>query len=177
MSVIAAWRSLGFRIVPHTVAALGIATAAGATFACYMAAADFLVFRDVIPASMTSQLAHASALQRIAIFTPLAVIEDIVFRLLLLSIVAWALVSIAGKHDWCYWAAILASALIFYPIAHYSYLSGLQPSFATVIREIMLHGGAGVLWGLLYWRYGLLAAMCGHVAAHIVLEPLMGLLV
>ena len=37
----------------------------------------------------------------------------------------------------------------------------------TVVREIMLHGFAGILWGYLYWRYGLVAAMIGHISAHV----------
>ena len=142
-----------------------------------MVAADSLFFRDAIPASIVELTAKTSAFQRIVLFTPFAIADDLIFRLGAMSAVSWVLVLIAGKRDWCFWAAILVTALIIYPLAHYSYLAGLEPSLASVMREIMLHGGAGILWGYLYWRFGLLAAICGHVGAHLVLEPLMSLLI
>lgn len=40
----------------------------------------------------------------------------------------------------------------------------------------MLHGTAGILWGYLYWRHGLVSAITGHISAHLSLEPLLNLL-
>jgi hypothetical protein len=62
-----------------------------------------------------------------------------------------------------------------YPAFHLDYLQTLTPSALTVLREVMLHG-AGILWGYLYWRYGLVAAITGHISAHLSLEPLLSVL-
>jgi hypothetical protein len=46
----------------------------------------------------------------------------------------------------------------------------------TVVREIILHEAAGILWGYLYWRHGLIVAIAGRISAHVSLEPLLSLL-
>jgi hypothetical protein len=92
--------------------------------------------------------------------------------LILLTAIAWILVSLAGLRVWCFWAAIFLVALVAYPAFHITYLETLQPSTLVVLREILLHGAPGILWGYLYWQHGLLAAMVGHLGAHLSLESL-----
>jgi hypothetical protein len=82
----------------------------------------------------------------------------------------------AGRRAWCFWTAILVTALLVYPALHQAYLSALVRTPLTVLCEITLHGGAGILWGFLYWRHGLVSAIAGHIGAHISLEPLLSLL-
>ncbi|MER8749460.1 hypothetical protein NKH57_09295 [Mesorhizobium sp. M1050] len=170
------WRRLGLRILPGGAHPLVIAIGAGLAFGAYMALADAILFRDVTPAAQIALVAGSSALERIAHFARLAVLDELEFRLVAMSIIAWLLVSVAGKQAWCFWAAILLTALVVFPAFHLPYLSALTPSFPTALREIMLHGGAGILWGYLYWRHGLVAAIAAHVSAHLSLQPLLAIM-
>ena len=45
----------------------------------------------------------------------------------------------------------------------------------VVVRTVLLNSIAGVLFGWLYWRRGLLAAMVSHFSADIVLHVVAGL--
>jgi hypothetical protein len=142
-----------------------------------MALADGFVFRSVIPLSQIEMVSRLTAVQRIAFFAPRAVLDELIFRLILTSATAWLLVLVVGKpQPWCFWTAILVSAFGFYPATHWAYLASLDPAPLTWLREIALHGGAGFLWGYLYWRHGLAASAIGHVGAHLALQPLLGLL-
>lgn len=67
------------------------------------------------------------------------------------------------------WLAILASALLFalgHLPAAYSLIGGLDG--ATVVWVVGFNTLAGLLFGGLYWRFGLEAAMLAHALAHIV---------
>src|SRR5690242_12247763 len=108
-----------------------------------MALADALLFRSVIPASQTALVSGFSAIDRIVYFTPLAVADELIFRLVAMSLLVWTLTAVAGRRSWCFWAAILGTALLIYPALHPVYLSSLELTPSTVLREIMLHGGAG----------------------------------
>lgn len=153
-----------------------LAVAAGLAFGVCMALADALVFRSVIPASQAVLLSNLSAAGRIAYFAPFVVIEELIYRLAAMTACVWLLTKIFGPQAWCYWAAILISAVILYPAAHHAYLAALVPGALTVTREILLHGGAGVLWGWLYWRHGFCSAVVGHLSAHLSLQQLLGIL-
>ena len=39
-----------------------------------------------------------------------------------------------------------------------------------VFRALVLNGIAGTVFGYLYWRHGLEAAMIGHMSAHMVMQ-------
>src|SRR6266446_260315 len=171
------WHYLGLRILPHGgTRPLSLAIGVGLAFGVYMAMADALLFRSVIPAAQAALVSGFSALNRIAYFTPLAVLEEVESRLVLMSALVWILTVLAGPRAWCFWAAIMVTAMLFYPALHVAYLSALAPTPLTVVREIMLHSGAGIVWGYLYWRHGLVAAIAGHISAHISLQPLLSLL-
>lgn len=71
------------------------------------------------------------------------------------------------------WAAILVSALLF-GVGHLPALSAslgeLAP--ALVVRTVLLNAVAGVVFGWLYWRKSLEAAMVAHVSFHVLLVVL-----
>jgi hypothetical protein len=170
--------SLGLAVQPKNgFRSLVLAVATGLGFGTYMALSDATVFRSVVPESQTALIAASSVLQRLGIFAQGVVVEEVLFRLIIMSAVVWLLTTIAGApRKWCYWAAILLVAFVVYPLFHRSYLASLDFTALVVLREVVLHGAVGVLWGYLYWRYGFFAAVIGHISAHIALEPLRGLL-
>ncbi|RUZ81168.1 hypothetical protein EN943_01765 [Mesorhizobium sp. M7A.F.Ca.US.006.01.1.1] len=153
-----------------------IALGSGLAFGTYMALADALLFRSAIPEWQTKVVAGISTVERIAFFAPKAIFDELKFRLIAVSVLVWILTTMAGRRGWCFWIAIIFTALVIYPVFQHGYLSTLAPTPLTVLREIMLHGGAGILWGYLYWRHGLVASVVGHVSAHLALQPLLGLL-
>jgi hypothetical protein len=153
-----------------------LAVVAGLGFGAYMALADTLVFRGAVPGSQAALVATSSVLQRIAFFARGAVIDELEFQLVLMTALVWLFIALARTvRGSCYWIAILSVAFIAYPLFHLAYLASLDFTALVVLREIALHGAAGVLWGYLYWRHGFVAAALGHVSAHIALEPLLGL--
>src|SRR4051812_38892840 len=54
-----------------------------------MALSDVLFYHSVIPPSQTALLALDSAVQRMAIFVPLAALDELVFRLIMMSAAAF----------------------------------------------------------------------------------------
>ena len=104
-----------------------------------------------------------------------SLVDELVYRLIALTAIAWGLARLArGTRSKVLWAAILLAALVVYPLGNWAYFQSLDPSAMTVLRELALHGSAGVLWGWLYWRHGWLSGVTGHVSAHLALQPLLG---
>ena len=116
--------------------------------------------------------------QRLGRFVPGAMLDEIEYRLIALTASCWLLAVLTGRRGRAlYWPSILLVAFVIYPLAASGYFRELHWSGLTVAREVVLHGGAGTLWGWLYCRHGWLAGVIGHVAAHLALQPLLGLLV
>jgi membrane protease YdiL (CAAX protease family) len=70
------------------------------------------------------------------------------------------------------WTAILISGVLF-GLGHLpSYLSfGCKKSPNTIITIITLNLWASIIFGWLFWHYGLCAAMIAHALFHIVWYP------
>ncbi len=101
--------------------------------------------------------------------------EELLMRLFLVSLVAWLL----GKF-WktpeglptpgAFWCAIILVAILF-GLGHLPITSVLTPLTPLLIaRALLLNGVAGIAFGYLYWRYGLEAALLGHMSTHLVLQ-------
>lgn len=156
---------------------MALAAAAGLGFGIWMAAADSWLFASAVPASQRYMVEHVAVAERIVHFGKQAVADELILRLLCLTGIACILGSILRqKGPAVVWAAILLTAFVAWPISSREYVLSLDPSLLTALREVLLHCTAGVLWGWLYWRHGWLAAVTGHVAAHVSLQPLLNVL-
>ncbi|MEO5886051.1 MAG: CPBP family intramembrane glutamic endopeptidase [Anaerolineales bacterium] len=106
--------------------------------------------------------------------------EEILLRLFVMSLFAWLGRFIsktqAGKPtSTVFWIANILAAVLF-GVGHLPATSLLIPLTPLVIaRAILLNGIGGVLFGWLYWKRGLEAAMISHFAADIVLHVLLAL--
>ncbi|MGE3691942.1 MAG: hypothetical protein AB7F98_11240 [Novosphingobium sp.] len=169
-------RELGFVLtLRHGARSLLLALGMGLAFGVWMAAADTWLFSAAVPQVQHDMLHSMSALHRIAWFSRGALSDEILFRFVALTCLAWTIARYSGWRDGkAVWPAILAVALLIYPLGTWGYFASLDWSALTAAREVLLHGAAGVLWGWLYWRHGWLAGVAGHVAAHISLQPLLG---
>jgi len=102
--------------------------------------------------------------------------EEIWLRLFLLNGLAWFGGLLLGKKTGrpgtaLLWAANLLSTLVFGAL-HISNLVviGLPVDAVTVSSVLILNGMVGILFGWLYWKYGLESAMVSHFAADLILK-------
>jgi membrane protease YdiL (CAAX protease family) len=95
--------------------------------------------------------------------------EEIVLRYGLMSMVVWVLKRLM-RGSAAYWAAIFFAAMVF-ALWHLSQVAAATPlTQLLVARALVLNGLAGLVFGWLYWRRGLEAAMFSHGAAALVLH-------
>lgn len=167
----------GFTLLPrHGLRSLGIAAGTGLAFGAWMALADATVFSSIVPQVQRDMVAEAGPLVRIAWFARGALIDELQLRLVALTGVTWMAMGLAGRRgNSLHWLAIAITAFAIYPFIARGYFASLDWSALTALREVTLHGAAGMLWGWLCWRHGWLAAFTGHVAAHVSLQPLLSL--
>ena len=106
--------------------------------------------------------------------------EEIQLRLFLMSLFAWLghLVSrtAEGKPTAAvFWIAIVLAAILF-GLGHLPATAALVPLTPLVItRAIVLNGLGGIIFGWLYWKRDLEAAMISHFSTDIILHVLFAL--
>lgn len=106
--------------------------------------------------------------------------EEIQLRLFVMSLFVWLgrflSKTAEGKPTAAvFWLANILAAVLF-GLGHLPAMTALIPLTPLVItRTIVLNGLLGIVWGWLYWRRGLEAAMISHFSADIVLHVLLAL--
>jgi membrane protease YdiL (CAAX protease family) len=102
-----------------------------------------------------------------------AIDEEILLRLGLMTLLVWLLTRITRAEQPTTahaWTANILTAIIF-GLAHLPATAALVPLTALVVaRAIVLNGLAGLVFGWLYWRRGILVAMTSHLCADLVLH-------
>ncbi len=153
-----------------TPAAAGL----GAGAALLIIGLDIAYFRSALPPGVHLKIAETATWKRFLACFHGGITEEILLRLFTFSLLAWLLGFIwrapAGNlPEGVYWAANVGAALLF-GAGHLPATAALTPLGPKVIaRALILNGLAGLVFGYLYWRYGLLAAMIGHFTADIML--------
>lgn len=95
--------------------------------------------------------------------------EEILIRFGIMTFFVWIIFKISGKlSPIIYWFGILVSAIIF----GFGHLPIVYTLIGTPTTELLLYiifGNAigGIVFGWLYWKKGLEAAMIAHIFAHI----------
>ena len=106
--------------------------------------------------------------------------EEIQLRLFLMSLFVWLgrFVSKTGEGkptNSVFWIANILAAVLF-GLGHLPATAMIIPLSPLVItRAIVLNGLAGVVFGRLYWKRGLEAAMISHFVADIILHVILAL--
>jgi membrane protease YdiL (CAAX protease family) len=98
--------------------------------------------------------------------------EELQLRLFLMTLIVWIWSKLAKSTptNGVYWIAISIAALLF-GAGHLPAATQVWPLTTIVIaRTIILNALAGMVFGWLYWRRGLEAAMLGHFSADMVLH-------
>jgi membrane protease YdiL (CAAX protease family) len=108
------------------------------------------------------------------------VTEELLLRLGVMTFLAWLGMKLTRREQASsaiVWTANAVAALLF-GLGHLPLAASLAPLTAMlVIRTLVLNGFAGMTFGWVYWRYGLIAAMVAHTCADIVLHVLSRLVV
>lgn len=101
------------------------------------------------------------------------VTEEILVRWGVMSALAWLAHVLTGKrahapYTGVMWAAIVVSALLF-GVGHLpaAALAGLPLTAAVITRIITLNAIGGIIFGWLFWRRSLEAAMVAHAIVHL----------
>jgi membrane protease YdiL (CAAX protease family) len=148
---------------------------AGAAVGTTLVAIEALVFLRHLPPAMLPLFAIPLWKRLLGSVLYGGITEELVMRLFLMSLVAW----ICGRW-WktpsglptsaAFWIAIVLVAILF-GLGHLPATSAITPLTTTlVVRALVLNGIAGTVFGYLYWRHGLEAAMIGHMSAHMVMQ-------
>lgn len=175
---------LRVRAADAELRAYAIAAAAGFGVAAGIVALDVAVFQPLLPTlgpgeELTEAMAPVWARALAGLYG--GVTEELLLRYGLLTLVFWAgtkLQSAVGawSRRATAWAAILLTALAF-GAAHLPTTAAMvELTPVVVVRALALNGLGGVLFGWLYWKRDLLAAMTAHFAADVVVVLLAPLL-
>jgi len=101
--------------------------------------------------------------------------EELLMRLFLFSLVAWIgwkawKAKDGGPRDATMWIALVVTTLIF-ALSHMPVTATLNDlSTVVIIRSLLLNGIGGAVFGWLYWKKGLEAAMIAHFAGDVTLQ-------
>ena len=100
--------------------------------------------------------------------------EEVITRWGLMTLFVWVGTSIAGTTSTAVmWGAILISGILF-GLGHLpaQYAAGAKRSTLLIVLVIGLNLWASLIFGWLFWQYGLFSAMLAHMLFHLVWYPL-----
>ncbi len=138
-----------------------------------MILSDILFFGNFSEVIMDSYAVKPTLVYMLATVTYGAVIEEVMVRLFFMSLIAFALHKLLPRHEGKPATALLIAANV---ISVILFAAGHLPATLLLIgnspiiiaRCFLLNGGLGLLFGLLYRKYGLRYAMIAHGGCHIV---------
>jgi hypothetical protein len=157
------------RVAPLLSAIVGPSVILGLTAALLTVALDALLFLPAVGRAAAPG-AHQPPIWAGALASLYGgITEEILLRYGVMSLFAWFFTRVM-RGGAAYWAAIVMSAVLF-GLGHLPATAAVLPLNALVVaRAIVLNGIGGVVFGWLYWRLGLEAAMVGHLSADLVLH-------
>ena len=134
---------------------------------------DILFFGQYSEVIMDSYVAKPTISYFMASVTYGAVIEEVMLRLFMMSLIAFILYKLFGKKNGSVTATTLiisnVIAALLFAVAHLPATFIMIGSTPLIIfRCLLLNGGLGLLFGYLYRKYGLRYAMLAHGGCHIV---------
>ncbi|GGA39178.1 hypothetical protein GCM10007416_10200 [Kroppenstedtia guangzhouensis] len=101
------------------------------------------------------------------------IFEEVLCRFLVMNLIVWLLIKLSRKQarSYHYWMGIIFSAL-FFGIFHLEATSAAFGSLTVplILRATILNGIPGVLFGWLFWRWGLSYAMLAHLCTDLFLH-------
>lgn len=161
-----AWSALQPQLLPAVV--LGIVGA------LVFVGAYFLFFRRKLDApTLTAIEKVRTSLGMSARILYGGIVEEVLIRWGLMTLFVWTGVLLVGEPtDLVMWLAIIVSGILF-GLGHTPAILGAGGVKSTMFyaAEISLNLWAGIIFGWLFWQYGLAAAMIAHALFHLVWYP------
>lgn len=138
--------------------------------------ADYFVIGPFIPEVAADYERGISAAYFIASLTYGGVVEEILMRWFLMSLLAWILVLIFARKtektelpDWIFIAANIIAALLFaagHLPATMAFFGRISP--LILVRCFVLNGGFALIFGRFYRKYDIQYAMLAHFGLHLI---------
>lgn len=153
---------------------------AGILVAIAIAALDILVFAPRLGSSLALAGANRPS-PGLGLLAALygGINEELLLRFGLMTLLVWlGMVALrrSRSNAGLVWTANLAVAVLF-GLGHLPATAAILPLTPLVVtRAVVLNGLAGVVFGWLYWRRGIVSAMLAHLASDVVLQVLVPLL-
>ncbi len=174
------FQSEGVGVMPKIRNVFRVATPAGIISAAAIYIVD-AIFSIVTP-QMSLQTIHVTMWKTVMASFYGGVVEEVLMRLFLMSVVAFILSKIFKlmspvQNKLLMWSAIVISAVVF-GLGHLPVTAAITTiTPLIVLRAIVLNGIGGLIFGWLYWRKGLEYSIVAHFTADIFLLTLIPLLV
>lgn len=127
---------------------------------------------------VTSHQADAPLWQRFLVSFYGGIGEEIFMRLFLMTLIVWMIHKLTRKqgttpYNIVFWTAIIIVSIVF-GLGHLPMTATFMDiTPLVVIRAIVLNGIAGTVFGWLYWKKGLEAAIISHFSADIILHVIL----
>ena len=160
------WREISFEIKP-VLSVLLVSFIGGLIFIL----GDYYVFGNFIDVVKDSYLAKPTINYFIASLTYGGVVEEVMLRLFLMTLLAFLLHKISRKSEISNSCIILANviAAILFAAGHLpATVMMMELTPVAFIRCFFMNGGFGLAFGRLYRKYGIQYAMLAHAGLHIV---------
>jgi Type II CAAX prenyl endopeptidase Rce1-like len=149
--------------------------AVGAAVGAVLVGTEAMFFLRHLPAAMRPAFEIALWKRLLAGVVYGGITEELLMRLFLMSLTAWLF-----SRRWqtreglpttgAFWAAVVLVAIVF-GLGHLPATSLITPLTPLIVaRALVLNVVAGIAFGWLFWKYGLEAAMLGHMSAHVVMQ-------
>ena len=135
---------------------------------------DYWTFGQWIPAVGEATAAGVSLNALIASVLYGGVIEEVMMRLFVMSLIAWLIWKLFfRRHETAPVGVIIAATVVAALLFAAGHLPATAMMFGSVtvpilLRCFLLNGGFGLLFGWLYSKYGIHYAMLGHALLHII---------
>lgn len=144
---------------PRKAISAVIACIAGVT--AFILLLDGVVFRGSLPLGYVRFFTQP-LFPRVPLMMVLAATDEMKFRLVLMSVLFVLISAWRGKvaFGWAIAAIVLSQ-----------FVNSSAAVFDDPLYSILRYWAVGCVWGWLYWRHGWFAALIGHAATHLVLDP------
>jgi membrane protease YdiL (CAAX protease family) len=101
-----------------------------------------------------------------------SILEEVTFRLFAMSVVAWLTMRFLRRSGAAFAMALITSSLLF-GLAHIpAWTAVAHPAPVLISGVLLLNGLGGLLFGWLFWRWGLPYAILCHFAGDVVIQAL-----
>ena len=163
----------GGPVAPAVISQLMPAIGLGGAGALVFLLAYYKVFRPRFDESAIASERLRFEIGIVARMMQGGILEEIMFRWGLMSALGWVGAGIVGGPTrLVMWAAIVVAGVLF-GLAHLpsTRLAGVKMSPVVIQTAVVLNLWGGIVFGWLFWRYGLLSAMIAHALFHLVWFP------